>query len=94
MMMPEIPTVQSLEAVDLHLRLILQKIDEIQSRQAEMVTKAELAAEIARLNSKIDTNSVRSFWRRLTEIAVGIVALSTAIGFAIAVVEFIQKARV
>lgn len=93
MMSPDIPPVTSMEAVDLHLRLILSRIDEIQAQQAEMITRAEFERRIAELTAKIETNSVRSFWRRLTEIAVGIVALSTAIGFAIAVVEFIQRAK-
>jgi hypothetical protein len=82
-----------MEAVDLHLRLILARIEELQAQQAEMITRAEFERRIADLTAKIETNSVRSFWRRLTEIAVGIVALSTAIGFAIAVVEFIQRAK-
>jgi len=93
MMSPDIPPVTSMEAVDLHLRLILSRIEELQARQSEMITRAEFERVISELTSKIETNSVRSFWRRLTEIAVGIVALSTAIGFAIAVIEFIQKAK-
>ena len=87
-MMPDIPPVQSMEAVDLHLRLILQKIEDLHKRQAEMVTRAELTAEIARLTEMINRLSFPSVWRRMTEIAVGIVAISTAIGFFIAVVRF------
>lgn len=89
-MMSEIPPVQSMEAVDLHLRLILSKIDEIQLRQNEMVTKAEFAAEIQRLNTKIDSGSVQTTWKRVTEIAVGVVAMCTAIGFVVAVVKFLR----
>lgn len=93
MMSPDIPPVTTMDAVDIHLRLILSRLDELQAQQAEMITRAEFERRIAELTAKIETNSVRSFWRKLTEIAVGIVALSTAIGFAVAVVEFIQKGR-
>jgi hypothetical protein len=88
-MMPDIPPVTSMEAVDLHLRLILQKIDELNTRQADMVTRAEMSAEIARLTEMINRLSFPSIWRRMTEIAVGIVAISTAIGFFIAVIRFL-----
>ena len=87
-MMGEMPPVQSMEAVDLHLRLILSKIDELHNRQADMVTKAELAAEISRMTEKIERLSFPSIWRRMTEIAVGIVALATAVGFFVAVLKF------
>jgi hypothetical protein len=87
-MMQDIPPVQSMEAVDLHLRLILQKIEELNKRQGEMVTRAELTAEVTRLTDMINRVSFPSIWRRMTEIAVGIVAISTAIGFFIAVVRF------
>ena len=88
MISQDIPPVQSMEAVDLHLRLILQKIDELHTRQQEMVTKGQLDSEIARLTEKIERLSFPSIWRRMTEIAVGIVAISTAIGFMIAVFKF------
>jgi hypothetical protein len=86
--MQDIPPVTSMEAVDLHLRLILQKIDELHSKQSDMVTKGELNAEVARLTEKIERLSFPSIWKRMTEIAVGIVAISTAIGFMVAVFKF------
>jgi hypothetical protein len=89
-MIPEMPPVQSMEAVDLHLRLIVEQLREIRARQEQMVTKAELLSTIESLKREISDNSIRTGWRRLTEVAVGVVAMCTAVGFAVALFRFLK----
>ena len=96
-MMEDIPTVQSMEAVDLHLRMIVKQLNEIREHQEDMLTKlatkAELADQVAALKTQINGNSPAMFWRRLTEIAVGVVAMCTAVGFVIAVMRFVIQLK-
>jgi hypothetical protein len=80
--------------LDIHLGFLMEELREMRSQQQEMIqnlaTKAEVATQIATLRQEISDNSPRSFWRRLTEIAVGVVAVCTAVGFVIAVFRFLK----
>lgn len=80
--------------LDIHLGFLMEELRDIKAQQGAMLnklaTKEEVAEQIAELREKIDAQSIRSFWKRLTEIAVGIVALSTAVGFIIAVFRFMK----
>lgn len=92
-MMPEdMPTVQSMEAVDLHLRMIVKELRDIKTNQDGMVAmlRKEMDARYAALEAKISENSPRSFLRRVTEIAVAVVSVCTAVGFLIAVFRFLK----
>lgn len=88
----EIPTVKSLEAVDIHLRMIVRELRDIKSTQDAMLdklaTKAELAEKIAHLQNQINANTPRSLWRRLTEIAVGVTALAASVGFLVEIIKW------
>lgn len=92
MMDEEIPTVKSMEAVDIHLRMIVRELREIKGTQDAMLdklaTKVEVTEKIAFLQKQIDANAPRSIWRRMTEIAVGITALAGAVGVAVAVLRW------
>lgn len=92
MMSDEIPPVQSMEAVDLHLRMIVRELRDIKANQAEMLkdlaTKAELDKQVAGLQRQIDAITPRSIWKRMTEIAVGVTAFATAVGVVVAVVKW------
>lgn len=80
--------------LDIHLGFLMEELRDIRQRQESMVnmlaTKQEVAEQIATLKSQIDANSPRSFWKRITEIAVGVVAVCTAIGFLVAVFRFLK----
>lgn len=80
--------------LDIHLGFLMEELRDIRQRQESMVnmlaTKTEVAQQIAALKAQIDSNSPRTFWRRLTEIAVGIVALCTSAGFIIAIFRFLK----
>ena len=93
-MMGEIPTVQSMEAVDLHLRMIVRHLEDIQAAQRDMLrrlaTKEELEELRLTLTTQINGNSPSAFWRKLTEIAVGVVAICTAVGFMVAVFRVLK----
>jgi hypothetical protein len=80
--------------LDIHLGFLMEELREMRSQQQEMIqslaTKAEVESKIAELRKQISENSPSSFWRRLTEIAVGVVAICTAIGFLVTVFRFLK----
>lgn len=80
--------------LDIHLGFLMEELRDIRQRQESMVnmlaTKQEVADQIADLKAKIEANSPRSFWKRITEMAVGVVAVCTAIGFLVAVFRFLK----
>lgn len=80
--------------LDIHLGFLMEELREIRTRQEAMTsmlaTKQEVAEQINTLKKQIEDNSPRSFWKRTTEMAVGIVAVCTATGFAIAVFRFLK----
>ena len=80
--------------LDIHLGFLMEELREMRKRQDSMVqmlaTKQEVADQIAELREKIAENSPRSFWKRVTEIAVGVVAICTATGFLVAVFRFLK----
>ena len=85
------PTIGEL---DIHLGFLMEELRDIRQRQESMVhmlaTKQEVADQISALKTQIDENSPRSFWKRLTEMAVGVVAVCTAVGFLVAVFRFLK----
>lgn len=89
MTIPEMPPVQSMEAVDLHLRLIVQQLNEIKSTLNDLATRKYVDEEFARVDAKIKNGSFSTFLRRLTEIAVATTAVCTAAGFVYAIVKYI-----
>ncbi len=80
--------------LDIHLGFLMEELRDIRQRQESMVhmlaTKQEVADQISALKTQIDENSPRSFWKRLTEMAVGVVAVCTAVGFLVAVFRFLK----
>ena len=80
--------------LDIHLGFVMEELREMKAQHEHMLqklaTKAEVAEQIAELKRQIEENSPRTFWRKTTEIAVGVVALCTATGFAIAVFRFMK----
>jgi hypothetical protein len=80
--------------LDIHLGFLMEELRDIRQRQESMVhmlaTKQEVADQIATLKTQIEENSPRSFWKRLTEMAVGVVAVCTAVGFLVAVFRFLK----
>jgi len=80
--------------LDTSLGFVMEELHKIRSTQERMetllATKAEVSEHVRELNKKIEEHSPRRFWRGLTEIAVGITALSAAIGVMVAVVRFIK----
>jgi hypothetical protein len=93
-MMTERRPATTIGELDIHLGFLMEELRDIRQRQESMVsmlaTKQEVADQIAALRTQIAENSPRSFWKRLTEIAVGIVAMSTAVGFFVAVFRFLK----
>ena len=80
--------------LDIHLGFLMEELREMRAQQQEMIqnlaTKAEVAIQIADLRQQIVENSPRSFWKRITEMAVGVVAVCTAVGFLVAVFRFLK----
>jgi hypothetical protein len=93
-MMPERRPATTISELDLHLGYLMEELREMRNQQQEMVhklaTKEEVATQINELKQQIAANSPRSFWKGLTEIAVGITALATAVGFIIAIFRFLK----
>ncbi len=85
----EMPPVQSMEAVDLHLRAIMRELRDIKDSQGAMIeklaTKAELTKEITGLQRQIDALTPRSLIKRATEVFVLVAACATAVGVLIAI---------
>lgn len=80
--------------LDIHLGFLMEELRGMKAQQdfmlQKLATKEEVAKQIGELRDKVEANSPRSFWKRITEIAVGVVALCTAIGFIIAVFRFMK----
>lgn len=80
--------------LDIHLGFLMEELRGIKAQQDAMLqklaTKEEVSEQIAELRKKIEDNSPRSFWKRATEIAVGVVAMCTAAGFLVAVFRFLK----
>jgi len=80
--------------LDIHLGFIMEELRDVRAQQgamlAKLATKEEVAEQIGELRAKIEANAPRSFWKHVTEIAVGVVALCTAVGFIIAVFRFMK----
>ena len=80
--------------LDIHLGFLMEELRDIRQRQESMVhmlaTKQEVADQISALKTQIDENSPRSFWKRPTEMAVGVGAVCTAAGFLVAVFRFLK----
>lgn len=93
-MMPERRPATTISELDLHLGYLMEELREMRSQQQEMMhklaTKEEVATQIHELRQQIEANSPRSFWKGLTEIAVGVTALATATGFVIAIFGFLK----
>jgi hypothetical protein len=82
--------------LDIHLGFLLEELTQMREQQERMVqmlaTKTELAELRRDLEGQIKNGSFSAFWRRLTEIAVGITAVCTAVGFVFAVLNFLGPA--
>jgi regulator of replication initiation timing len=80
--------------LDIHLGFLMEEVTQMRQEHDKMMamlaTKQEVAEKVAELKAMINGNSVGAFWRRLTEISVGVVALCTAVGFIVAVVHFFK----
>lgn len=85
----EMPPVQSMEAVDLHLRAIMRELRDIKGAQDAMIdklaTKVEMERHVAGLQRQIDAITPRSLIKRATEVFVLIAACATAVGVLIAI---------
>lgn len=80
--------------LDIHLGFLMEELRTIRTQQDAMMqqlaTKQEVADLKKDLDAKILANSTSTLWRRATEIAVGVAAICTAIGFMIAVFKFLK----
>lgn len=78
--------------LDIHLGFIMEEMRGLRVQQETMLqqlaTKQEVADLKKDLDAKISANSVSAWWKRLTEICVGLTALAAAIGVIIAVFRF------
>lgn len=82
--------------LDIHLGFLMDELKTMREQQDSMLrmlaTKQEVSELRAELEAKIKNGSFSSFFRRLTEIAIGVTAVCTAVGFVIAVMRFIKLA--
>lgn len=88
MMSEELPPVKSMEAVDIHLRMIVRELQDIKGNLDKLATKTEVERHVNYLQKQIDAITPRSIWKRMTEIAVGVTALSACAGVIVAIVKW------
>jgi hypothetical protein len=85
----EMPPVQSMEAVDLHLRAIMRELRDIKGSQETMLdklaTKTEMENMRASLQRQIDAVTPRSIVKRATEYLVFLTVFAAFVGVLIAV---------
>lgn len=78
--------------LDIHLGFLMEELRAIREQQGTMLqqlaTKQEVADLKKDLDAKISANSAGAWWKRLTEISVGITAFAAAVGVVIAVFRF------
>jgi endonuclease IV len=84
---------QTLGEANIHLRNIVEALNDIKESQQEMVAaiRKEMAVHYTELHAKIDKQSPKSIWKTMTDISVGIAAMAAAIGVVVAVVRFLYK---
>ena len=80
--------------LDIHLGFIMDELRDVRARVDGMVsllaTKAELHSEVQSIRKEMHENSLRSFWRRLTEFFVGVTALAAVVGLVVAVAKSLK----
>ena len=97
-MMDELRPAATIGELDVHMRLSLRHImDELRNIRAQvddalkrLATTEQLDREIAAVHKRIDGNSPRSVWRSVTEIAIGVTAVSAALGVLVALFRYMK----
>ena len=88
--------------LDIHLGFIMEEMRGMRAQQEalrvqqeammqQLATKQEVAALKEDLDAKISANSAGAWWKRLTEISVGITAFAAAVGVIIAILRYLPK---
>lgn len=88
MMGEDLPPVKSMEAVDIHLRMIVRELQDIKGNLGQLATKSEVERQVNYLQKQIDDIKPRSLLRRATEVFVAVTTLAAAAGVLVAVVKW------
>ena len=79
---------QTIGELDIHLGFVMDELRDMRGTQDRLATKEWVSTKIADLEVKIEANTPRSLWKRVTEMAVGVTALAAMLGVVVAVVKW------
>jgi len=74
--------------LDIHLGFVMDELRDMRGTLDRLATKEWVSAKISDLEVKIEANTPRSVWKRITEMAVGVTALAAMLGVVVAVVKW------
>lgn len=79
---------QTIGELDIHLGFVMDELRDMRGTLDRLATKEWVSTKIADLEVKIEANTPRSLWKRVTEMAVGVTALAAMLGVVVAVVKW------
>ena len=81
---------QTIGELDIHLGFVMDELRDIRGTLGPLVTRAEVDRRFAEMEAKVKDGSPRSFWKLITEIAVGVAACAAASGVVVTVIRFLK----
>ena len=79
---------QTIGELDIHLGFVMDELRDMRGTLDRLATKEWVSTKIADLEVKIEANTPRSLWKRVTEMAVGVTALAAMLGVVVAAVKW------
>ena len=79
---------QTIGELDIHLGFVMDELRDMRGTLDRLATKEWVSTKIADLEVKIEANTPRSLWKRVTEMAVGVTALAAMLGVVVAIVKW------
>lgn len=79
---------QTIGELDIHLGFVMDELRDMRGTLDRLATKEWVSTKIADLELKIEANTPRSVWKRITEMAVGVTALAAMLGVVVAIVKW------
>lgn len=95
-MMTERRPATTIGELDIHLGFIMEKLNSIESRQAEMMTilatKSEVEEQIKALNKRIDEESYGAFMDKIQRVAKWVAVVAAGVGVVVAIAKSLKFA--
>lgn len=79
---------QTIGELDIHLGFVMDELRDMRGTLDRLATKEWVSAKITDLEVKIEANTPRSVWKRITDMAVGVTALAAMFGVVVAIVKW------